>query len=311
LAILNKNRKTNTIINEELTNYEKWLKDNEKSSNTRKRYISILKKFVAWTGERKITKSLALDYKEKVADQYKPAGINLIIAALNSLFQYKELPDLTLKYIKMQNQPHESLLNRAEYNVLLRTAQKKHHWQIYYILQTLAATGIRIGELPYITVEAIHLGYAKIYNKGKSRRVYLPQKLQFNLQRYIADQTRHIHTGTIFRSSRGNVINQNAQVGPELKKLAQESHIDPNKVKPHALRSLFAREYYNQFLDLVELADILGHSRLDTTRRYVRDSQDTYHTRLDRLNIVPHQKNQNLRKFKKNNLKKPSYIGFF
>lgn len=151
------------------------------------------------------------------------------------------------------------------------------------IIQTICATGIRVSELSAITITSVKRGMATIYNKGKERQVLIPRDLQVRLLRYI--RVEGIKKGMVFQTSRGNAVDR-TWIWREMKKLCSDAGIDQDKVFPHNLRHLFARTFYSLYKDIAKLADILGHSSIETTRIYLKESYNEHRKQLENMNLL-------------------------
>lgn len=266
--------------------FEKHLITSEKSAATVEKYIRDIKCFVTWMDGRTPDKNIVIEYKQFIAAAYKTTSVNSMLSSLNSFFEFINRGDLKVKSVKMHRclfAMREKELTRAEYERLLSAAKSRNNIRLYYIMQTICATGIRISELKYITVEAVKRGFAEVDCKGKNRRVMLPKKLCAVLKKYIAKCG--IKSGSIFITKSGRAVDR-INVWREMKKLCDDTGIDSKKVFPHNLRHLFAVTYYSQQKDVVRLADILGHASINTTRIYTIESGDTHRKQLDMLGLV-------------------------
>lgn len=222
--------------------------------------------------ENCITKEKLLEYKTILTQQYKPSSCNVSISAINSFLQYVGRIDLFIKPLKIQRQIFESkdkMLTKREYNKLIQTSKINGKEQLSLIIQTICATGIRVSELQYITVEAVKNGQAHIRCKGKNRVVFIPKSLCVLLKKYVVNS--NITSGPVFRTRNNKPIDR-SNLWKAMKKLCTISGVKSSKVYPHNLRHLFARTYYSQQKDLSRLADVLGHSNINTTRIYTRET---------------------------------------
>ena len=212
-------------------------------------------------------------------------SVNAMLAGLNGLFAFHGWHDLKVKTLKLQQQvycPEEKELTKQEYARLCRTAERRKNQRLSLILQTICGTGIRVSELRYITVEAAKQGEAVVNCKAKTRTVFLVKALRQKLLRYAAEQG--IESGMIFVTRTGKPIDR-TNIWREMKSLCQEAGVNPEKVFPHNLRHLFARVFYGIEKDIAKLADILGHSSIDTTRIYII-STGTEHRRRNRISSL-------------------------
>ena len=258
----------------------------EKSRNTIEKYLRDVRAFVAFVNGGTITKETVVAYKQQQAARYAVQSVNSMMASLNSLFSYLGWLDCKVKFLKYQRPvycPAEKEMTREDYNRLVNTARRQHNERLDLLLQTICATGIRVSELPFITVEAVTRGEAVVSLKGKTRVVFLVRALQRRLLQYAA---RHnIRTGAIFVTRNGRPLNR-TNVWREMKRLCEEAGVNPQKVFPHNLRHLFARTFYGIEKDIVKLADILGHSSINTTRIYVITSGNEHRKRMERMHLI-------------------------
>ena len=209
-----------------------------------------------------------------------------MIASLNSLFSFLGWTDCRVKSIKLQRQiycPEEKELTKAEYMRLVNTAKQKGNERLNLILQTICGTGIRVSELQYITVEAVKNGEAIVSLKGKTRSVFIVKELKKKLLRYAAEQG--ITSDTIFITRTGRPISR-TNIWREMKALCEEADVNPQKVFPHNLRHLFARVFYSIEKDIAKLADILGHSSINTTRIYIISTGDEHRRRMENMRLI-------------------------
>lgn len=258
------------INSEIIRRFQRHLMEEEKSDATIEKYIRDVTAFASYISSTAITKETVIAYKQHLLDEnYAVRSINSMLASLNSLFCFLGWTDMKVKSLKVQQQvfcPEEKELTRAEYERLCRTAQKKHNERLCLILQTICSTGIRVSELSFITVEALKDGKAVVSMKGKTRTIFLTKELRKKLLRYISEQ--QISEGCVFITRTGKSISR-SNIWREMKGLCEEANVDPRKVFPHNLRHLFARVFYGLEKDIARLADILGHSSVNTTRIYI------------------------------------------
>ncbi len=274
------------ITKEMLLQYQEYLYEEEKTTATIKKYICDLKKLLDYASGKEITKRLMIGYKEDLRKWYKLTSINSFLVAANRFFEYLGWYDLRVKTYRIQKEvfvPENRDLSRAEYKKLVQAALKKGKKRLAMILQTICATGIRISELSSVTVESVVEGIVEIYCKGKQRLVLLPKKLQRKLLRYI--QGNGIVSGAVFCTSGGKAVDR-SNVWKEMKLLGEEAEIPEEKVYPHNLRHLFAKEFYAVEKDIAKLADVLGHSSIETTRGYVKTTSIEHQKQLDKMKLV-------------------------
>ena len=267
--------------------FKRYLEKEEKSEATVEKYIRDVTAFASYINNETISKETVIGYKQQLLDDgYAIRSINSMLASLNSLFTYLGWTELRVKSLKLQQQvfcPEEKELTRAEYERLCRAAEKKRNERLYLILQTICSTGIRVSELPYITAEAVRDGKAEVALKGKIRTVLLPGDLRKKLLRYISNQV--IESGPVFITRGGKPVSR-TNIWREMKGLCAEANVDPGKVFPHNLRHLFARIFYGLEKDIVRLADVLGHSSVDTTRIYIISTGAEHRHCMERMHLV-------------------------
>ena len=266
--------------------FKNYLVNEEKSAATLEKYIRDINAFIAWLGERELTKSAVLEYKEHIIESYAVASVNSMLSSLNSFFAYNEWHDLRVKSIKVQKQMFlckEKELTKAEYEPLLNAAQSRKNKRLYYLMQTICSTGIRVSELKFITVEAVKNGKALINCKGKMRVVFLPKELCKLLSAYI--KANGICKGAVFVSRNGKPLDR-SHIWQMLKGLCESAGVSNHKVFPHNFRHLFARTYYSLQKDIVRLADILGHSSVNTTRIYTMETGEVHRRQIQKLGLL-------------------------
>ena len=252
-----------TITLNQILKFKKHLLNEEKSSLTVEKYIRDVTAFYAWSNNREIEKADVIAYKELLTRTYKIASVNSVLSSINSFFTYLERFELKVKALRQQKElfiREEKELTKAEYERLLDVARSKKNKRIFYIMQTICATGIRISELRFITVEALKIQRAEVKCKGKNRVVFLPKDLCKILKEYTKNI--NIKSGIIFTTKTGKPINRK-NVWAEMKKLCETANVARAKVFPHNLRHLFARTFYTQQKDIVRLADLLGHTSVN------------------------------------------------
>lgn len=258
----------------------------ERSEITIEKYIRDVKAFAKYTQNSAITKETVIAYKKHLQENYAVRSVNSMLASINSLFAFLGWHDLKVKSLKLQQQvfcPEEKELTKAEYARLCRTAERKHNERLNLILQTICGTGIRVSELQYITVEAIKQGEAVVNCKAKTRSVFIVKELKQKLLRYAAEQ--NIKSGMIFVTRTGKPISR-TNIWREMKALCEEANVNPQKVFPHNLRHLFARVFYGIEKDIAKLADILGHSSINTTRIYIISTGTEHQKQLENMRLI-------------------------
>lgn len=275
------------LTSEAIECFKKHLREEEKSENTIAKYLRDVRAFAAYSGGAEVTKETVIAYKNKLlSENYAVRSVNSMLASLNSLFLFLGWADLKVKSIKLQRQiycPEEKELTKAEYMRLVNTAKQKNNERLNLILQTICGTGIRVSELQYITVEAVKNGEAIVSLKGKTRSVFIVKELQKKLLRYASEQK--IQTGSIFITRTGKPISR-TNIWREMKGLCKQAGVNPQKVFPHNLRHLFARVFYGIEKDIAKLADILGHSSINTTRIYIISTGDEHRKRMEHMRLI-------------------------
>ena len=274
------------ITNELIHSFKNYLIEEEKSENTVEKYIRDISFFMAWLCDQEATKILALEYKKELCEKYAPASVNAAISSLNSFFAFMEWHDIRIKALKIQRQIFSSKdkeLTKVEYERLLNAAKSKKNERLYYLMQTICSTGIRVSELRYITTSAVHSGQAVINCKGKMRIVILPKELCKMLKGYIGDN--NIKNGSVFVSRNDKPLDR-SHIWKMLKALCKTAGVSKDKVFPHNFRHLFARTYYSLQKDIVRLADILGHSSVNTTRIYTIETGEVHRKQIQRLGLL-------------------------
>ena len=274
------------LTNKEIEKFRNYLREEEKSENTMEKYIRDVTAFSAFC-DGMITKDTVIAYKQNLIDSgYAVRSINSMLASINSLFSFLGWYELRVKSLKVQQQvfcPEEKEMTKAEYERLCRTAERKQNERLCLILQTICGTGIRVSELQFITVEAVRKGEATVSLKGKTRSIFIVRDLQKKLLRYISEQ--HIMTGAIFITRTGKPMSR-TNIWREMKSLCIEAEVNPEKVFPHNLRHLFARVFYGIEKDIAKLADILGHSSINTTRIYIISTGTEHRQRMERMRLI-------------------------
>ncbi len=271
----------------QLKRFERQLRAEEKSSATISKYLRDAKVFLQYIGKcTDIRKEEVIAYKQYLSGHYKVTSANSMLAAVNSYLRFAGYDDCVVKSFKMQRETFRERnreLSREEYHSLLDAAQKMGKIRLFFLLQTMAATGIRVSELPFITVESLYLRRARVSLKGKTRLVILPEQLCQELQKYA--RKRQIKKGSIFVTRTGKPLDR-SNILHEMKSLSEEAKVSKEKIFPHNLRHLFAVTYYQAEQDLCRLADLLGHSNLNTTRMYTMVSYEEQARRIDSLGLL-------------------------
>lgn len=274
------------ITNERIQKFKQYLIEEEKSDNTIEKYIRDVYTFALWLQDGETDKTVVLEYKKKLMEHYAPASVNSILSSLNSFFTFNEWFDFKIKTLKIQRQIFSSKdkeLTKAEYERLLTAAKNKKNKRLYYLMQTICSTGIRVSELKFITVDAVKSGQATINCKGKMRIVIMPKQLCKMLKEYIKEN--NMTSGAVFTSRNGVPLDRHA-IWKSMKALCESAGVAKDKVFPHNFRHLFARTYYSLQKDIVRLADILGHSSVNTTRIYTIETGDVHRLQIQKLGLL-------------------------
>lgn len=268
----------------EIEKYEEYLSEAELSDNTIRVYLRQAKGFLDFLEKRTITKKETVAYKSLLLGQgRKMTSTNLYIVAVNSFLKYAGFDECVLKTERIQKRHcPENIISRQEYNRMLAYAKESGRSKYYCLMRTLALTGIRVGELGGCTVEALSCGKFMVSSKGRTREIYLPDKLIKDLRGYCSSN--HIVTGSIFLGNTGNAIGRTS-VYRMLIHLADMAGVPKEKAHPHSFRHLFAITYMEQYANLFELADILGHSSLETTRVYTATTGEAKREKMNLLNL--------------------------
>lgn len=277
---------TRVITENNIKQFHARLLQDEKSRATIEKYLRDLRKFWEFAGKESVCKDLAIRYKQYLTENYVPVSVNSMLASLNYFLRIMGWQDCTVKALRIQRQifrSKERELTKAEYFRLLTVAQKRKDPRLGLLLQTICATGIRVSELQFITVEAARRGRAMVSLKGKSRQILLPSALCRSLLRYAG--TRGISHGSIFVTKYGNPMDR-SNILHEMKSLCEEAQVERGKVFPHNLRHLFACLYYKASKDITRLADILGHSSINTTRIYTSISGEDQIREIEQLGLL-------------------------
>lgn len=273
------------LTQEHMMEFEKYLIMQEKSTATVEKYLRDVRAFFVYVGTSKVTKEQVIDYKKQLMDRgYAVRSVNSMLASINSMLEFLGWQECKVKSLKLQQQVYrseEKELTKKEYLRLLQAA--KHNPKLRLIMETIGGTGIRISELRHFTVEAVKKGEVVINCKSKIRTILLPTKLRMKLLDYV--KKRRILTGIIFRTKNGNPMNR-SNIWKQMKMLCEKADIEESKVFPHNLRRLFARTFYEMDKDIAKLADLLGHSSINTTRIYIMTTGIEHRRQLERLGLV-------------------------
>ena len=275
------------ITAEHLADYGRYLKQEERAPATLEKYLRDITAFVRWLGSRPVTRENVTGWKEHLqAEGRAPTTINTALSALNGLFRFFGWMDCRAKFLKIQRRMFRDQsreLTRADYDRLIAAAWERGQNRLALLMETICATGIRVSEVRYITVEAAKAGRAEIALKGKIRVILIPGKLCRKLLKYA--KKNKTASGEIFLTGNGNSMSRR-QIWAEMKRLCKYAGVEPSRVFPHNLRHCFAVAFYRACKDIAKLADVLGHSSIETTRIYLLTSGAEHQRQLDRLGLV-------------------------
>ena len=271
----------------QIDRYARYLRQEERSQGTIDKYLRDIRIFSAWLEDRDVTKETVAQWKEYLVEQkYAPVTVNSMLSSVNGFLRFVGWEECRVKFLRIQRRTFRDRsrdLNRDEYQRLLDTAEAKGQKRLALLMETICATGIRVSEVRYITVEAARKGRTDISLKGKIRTILIPGRLARKLEKYAGKQK--IASGEIFLTRSGKSLSRR-QIWTEMKALCRAAGIEASKVFPHNLRHLFATTFYRSCRDIVKLADVLGHSSINTTRIYLIAPEDEHIRQLDRLGLV-------------------------
>lgn len=274
------------VCPEKIQEFETYLYEQERSANTIAKYVRDLRLLFSFVNGKEFSKGSLMDWKEQLTSTYAPASVNSMLTAANTFFDWIGLSGLKVKPLKIQREifmKPEKELTREEYFRLIKAADQGQNERLALLLKTICSTGIRVSELCHITVAALQTGRALVVCKGKNRTVFLPVDLCRALRRYCREQ--RIESGVIFRTKTGKPLDR-SNIWRDMKALSARAGVEPGKVFPHNLRHLFARTYYRLEKDISRLADLLGHSSVNTTRIYTMESGVEHARQLERMGLV-------------------------
>ena len=274
------------ITNSMIGDFESYLRSDEKSENTIEKYLRDVRAFYQYAEAKEISKSVVMEFKASLVTNYEITSANSMIAAVNAFLRFVGWVDCCIKQFKVQKKAfcsEEKELTKAEYIRLVNTAKQNGNERLNLILQTICGTGIRVSELQFITVEAVRKGEAVVSCKNKTRTVFIVRELQKKLLNYI--KTKGITTGSIFITKSGKPMSR-CNIWREMKALCEKAGVSPDKVFPHNLRHLFARTFYGIEKDIAKLADILGHSSINTTRIYIITTGAEHKRKMENMRLI-------------------------
>jgi len=271
---------------DQLRRFETHLLCEERSSATVEKYLRDLRVFYAFMDGKELNKTAVLEYKSNLLNKYAVTSANSMLAAVNAFFHYLGYYELCVKQYKIQKSafcPEEKELTKAEYIRLIEAAKRKGNERLNLIIQTICGSGIRVSELEYITVEAVKRGEAFVNCKGKNRRVFIVAELRKKLLSYIKMQ--NIKSGAMFVTKNGKPVSRH-NIWRDMKALCNDADVSPSKVFPHNLRHLFARTFYRLEKDIAKLADILGHTSINTTRIYIVTTATEHKRKMENMRLI-------------------------
>lgn len=273
------------VTEKQIESFHKYLIREEKSPATVEKYLRDVRAFFAYTDGCAVTKEVVMAYKKHLqTENYAVRSINSMLASLNRFLTFLNRTDCRVKALKLQRSSYcaeEQELTKAEYERLLAAAEKKPQLQL--VMQTICSTGIRVSELRYFTAESVSRGEISVNCKGKNRRILMPEKLRRRLLGFLKKEK--IRTGAVFLGANGKPLDRKT-IWAQMKGLCEAAGVNPGKVFPHNLRRLFARTFYGIEKDIAKLADILGHSSIDTTRIYILTTGTEHRRKIERLGLV-------------------------
>lgn len=275
------------LTNEQICTYALYLQQEERSNGTIEKYLRDIRNFENWLSGREVSKEVVLEWKRSLMDrEYAPVTVNSMLSALNGFLRFMGWEECRVKFLHIQRRIFREQsrdLSREEYQRLVDTAVERGQTRLALLMEAICAKGIRVSEVRYLTVEAARAGRTDISLKGKIRTILIPGKLARKLEKYARKQK--IASGEIFLTKGGRSISRR-QIWAEMKALCRAAGVEASKVFPHNLRHLFASTFYRACKDIVKLADVLGHSSIETTRIYLITPGDEHARQLDRLGLV-------------------------
>ena len=267
-----------------LISFERWLCSEEKSRGTVEKYCRDVRRFQRWIEGGAVSREAGACWKEQLLKEgYSPVTVNSMAAALNTFFRFMGWEDCRIRFLKVQRKNYRSQhrhLDKSDYEQLVKQAKKSGRERLALLMEAVGATGVRVSEVRYLTVEAAKSGQAEIHLKGKIRTILIPEQIQKRMLSYA--QKEGIQSGPVFLTGKGKPLSR-GQIWAEMKRLAKASGVEPSKVFPHNLRHLFAQTFYCVSKDLAGLADVLGHSSVNTTRLYLMTTEKQQRKNLNRL----------------------------
>ncbi|MFI3227862.1 MAG: tyrosine-type recombinase/integrase [Clostridia bacterium] len=266
--------------------YKIYLLENESSENTILKYTRDVKTFLEFLGNDEIDKTKVILFKEHLKSKYLASSVNSMLAAINNFLEFLGMTSLKIKPLKVQKEMFlspEKELTKEEYERLVKTAESQNNTRLSLIIQTICSTGIRVSELKFVTVDSISTRRSLVNLKGKTRTIFLPKDLCKLLRKHCVSNS--IVKGSVFVTKTGKPLDR-SNIWTMMQKLCKKANVNGTKVFPHNLRHLFARTYYKIEKDISKLADILGHSSINTTRIYIMETGSEHIKQLNRMNLV-------------------------
>ena len=277
--------RTSTV--EQIREFSRYLREEERETATIDKYSRDVKDFFIWLKDREISRERIAEWKQHLRRAgRKSVTINGKLSALNKFLSFLGRNDCRIKYLKIQRRlfrSTEKQLSKQEYIRLLETAHSLGRERLALLMETICVTGIRVSEVQYITVEAVQTGQTEIALKGKIRTILLPGKLCRKLKKYAGK--RKIVSGEVFLTRNGKGMSRR-QIWAEMKSLCEKAGVAPSKVFPHNLRHLFAQTFYRVCRDVAKLADVLGHSSIETTRLYLISTEAEHVRQMERTGMI-------------------------
>lgn len=275
------------ITEEKVAQFAQMLLKEERSPGTIENYLRHIRAFAQWLNGQEVTLEAVTTWKGNLLDkEYSPGSINAMLLALNRFFKFMGWNDCKVKSLRIQRQMFRETtkeLTRKEYVQLLSAAQAQGKNRLVLLMEAICCTGIRVSEVQYLTVESVREGKAVISLKGKIRTILIPSKLRKKLLQFA--QKQKTISGAIFRTRNGTPISRK-QIWAEMKALCKKAGVAASKVFPHNLRHLFARTFYSSCKNVVMLADVLGHSSVETTRIYLISTGIEHEQQLEHLGLI-------------------------
>lgn len=278
--------KKRVITQQTINRFKEYLVENEKAQATVQKYMRDIRCFIEYASGLTLNKTTLLDYKGVLEQNYSVRSANSMLVALNAFLRFAGWGDLCVKQFKVQKEVYcseEKELTKAEYTALVKAAEQRKNERLSLVVQTICGTGIRVSELQSITVEAVRRGEAVVTCKGKTRKIFIVKALQKKLSQYAMRQG--IVSGVLFVTKSGKPLDR-SNIWRQMKELCEQAGVSPKKVFPHNLRHLFARTFYGIEKDIAKLADILGHSNINTTRIYILTTGTEHQRRMENMRLI-------------------------